>query len=137
MRRWTALVAAVVLACLAVCGDDRPASDPPGAEAYAIVIGRFLPPGVPAERPVVFVVPVNGDPLAIDTQVGVIDALADGRRRTVRRQTRPRRSTRGRRISRRATRARCSGSDAVSVDPPYTVRVELYDRTATRSAPTC
>jgi hypothetical protein len=49
-----------------------------GADVYVLVISRFLPePVEPDVRPVVYVTPVSGDPLDLDTQVAVIDALAD------------------------------------------------------------
>lgn len=82
-RAATAVLMTVMAAALGVaCGDTAdPASDPPeppGAAAYAMVIARFLPPAPdPDELPVVYVVPVNGEALALDVQVEVIETLAE------------------------------------------------------------
>jgi hypothetical protein len=77
-------VLVALVAFVAGCTDDEP--PPParpepvefGAEVYTMVIERFLPPPDPDAAPVVYVVPVNGDPLGLDLQVAVIDALSDG-----------------------------------------------------------
>lgn len=80
-----ALVAVVALtvATAACDGDDPPTTTEPapvefGAEVYTMVIERFLPAPDPDAAPVVYVVPVNGDPLGLDLQVAVIDALSEG-----------------------------------------------------------
>ena len=76
-----AVALAAVVALLGGCGggdgSGREPPEPPGADAYATVIGRFLPPAIdPDALPVVYVVPVNGEALALSDQVAVIDALS-------------------------------------------------------------
>lgn len=126
-----AVLMTVVTAALGVaCGDSAdPTSDPPeppGAAAYAVVIARFLPPALdPDELPVVYVVPVNGEALALDVQVDVIDRLAevsdvrfvDDVRAAVDEDSSdlpPR------------DHGTLVGLGRFSADGPYTVRVELY-----------
>lgn len=80
----TLAAAAPLAAGVAGCGDGdsdgdgaRPA---PGIDAstYVAAIEGFLPPSTdPEDRPVVFVVPVADESLALDTQVAVIEDLAD------------------------------------------------------------
>jgi hypothetical protein len=87
IRRLTtvAALAIALAAVVAACDGDggSPTSEPPpveiGADAYVTVIARFLPPSLdPESLPVVYVVPVSGDALPLETQVAVIEALAAG-----------------------------------------------------------
>lgn len=85
MRRVRRLLAVAALTVTVSACDDggggSTVSDPErteiGADAYVTVIARFLPPSLdPEAPPVVYVVPVSGDALPLETQVAVIEALA-------------------------------------------------------------
>jgi hypothetical protein len=127
-RASIALVLAVLTAALAVGCDESvdDAAEPPGAAAYAMVIARFLPPAIdPDERPVAYVVPVNGEALALDVQVAVIDALSEvGDVRFV--------DDVGAAVDEESSdlpprdEGTLVGLGRFSADAPYTVRVELY-----------
>lgn len=87
LRRRLAVLAAASLAVVAPACDGgadgsvstNPAAVEIDASAYVTVIARFLPPSLdPESRPVVYVVPVSGDALPLETQVAVIEALAAG-----------------------------------------------------------
>jgi hypothetical protein len=69
----------VTLALIAAgaCGgeDERPVP-PPDASTYAAALAHFLPPPVEGEQPNVFVTALD-QPLALEEQVAVIDALGD------------------------------------------------------------
>ena len=107
-------------------GDDPPARADIDATTYVAAIEGFLPPAVdPEGRPVVYVVPVADESLALDTQVAVIDALAE---------------THDVRFVDSADAAVDEGSDdepardggmllgvgRVAAEPPHTIRVEVY-----------
>lgn len=120
---------AVVVAILCVvtaCGGDEPAAEPPGAAAYAMVIARFLPPALGDDAlPVVFVVPVNGESLALDTQVTVIDTLAE--QADVRFVDDVEAAVDEESSDQPPHDAgTLVGLGRFSAEPPYTVRVELY-----------
>ena len=73
----------MVAAWLGACAGDDGGGDPQavGAATYVAVIAEFLPPVdvVPdddGDRPVVYVAPLN-DPLSLEDQVAVIDAVAE------------------------------------------------------------
>jgi hypothetical protein len=80
LRRRVAL-ALVGVSAVAICacgGDDDPQPVAVDASTYVAAIDEFLPPSAdPEERPVVFIVPVADESLALETQVAVIDALAE------------------------------------------------------------
>lgn len=126
MRRWVVAVLAAVLCPLAACSQDDPVAEPPGVPAYATVIARFLPPAVdPDSLPVVYVVPVSGESLAIETQVGVIETLAeqadvrflDDVTAAVDEESSDQPPL---------DEATLIGLGTFSAEPPYTIRVELY-----------
>lgn len=117
---------------MAACGgggtpgptDPAPVDVP--AEAYATVVERYLsPPDVEDERTVVYVVPVSGDALSLDTQVAVVNELAelydvrfvddvDAAVDDDSTDVPPR------------DEGMLIGLGRISADPPHTVRVELY-----------
>ncbi len=72
----------MVAALLGACSGDDDGGDPQavGAATYAAVISEFLPPSDAEpdddDRPVVYVAPLN-DPLSLEDQVAVIDAVAE------------------------------------------------------------
>lgn len=75
-----ATLAVALAAGVAGCGDGDDARPEPGIDAstYVAAIEGFLPPSTdPQDRPVVFVVPVADASLALDTQVAVIESLAE------------------------------------------------------------
>lgn len=78
-RRVAFAVVGVAAAVLGACGgDDEPLPVPVDASTYVAAIDEFLPSAPdPEARPVVFIVPVADESLALDTQVAVIDALAE------------------------------------------------------------
>lgn len=80
VRRRVALALAGVLAfAVGACGgDDDPRPVAVDASTYVAAIDEYLPPSAdPEDRPVVFIVPVADESLALETQVAVIDALAE------------------------------------------------------------
>lgn len=126
MTRWIAVLLAALLWSAPACGDDEPDAVPPGAEAYAMVIRRFLPPALDDDSlPVVYVTPVNGEALALELQVAVIEALADvGDVRFV--------DDAGAAVDEDSSdqpprdEGTLVGLGRFSAEAPYTVRVELY-----------
>lgn len=126
MRRLVVVVLTAVLCPLVACSEDEPAAEPPGVPAYAMVIARFLPPALdPDDRPVMYVVPVNGESLALETQVGVIERLAE--QADVRFVDDPAAAL-DEESSDQPPRDEGTlvGLGRFSAEPPYTIRVELY-----------
>lgn len=79
-RRAGLCVALGLLVGSACTGDDESVDSVPeiGADTYVAAIERFLPPSTDPELPpVVYVVPVAGEALPLDTQIAVIDTLAE------------------------------------------------------------
>lgn len=132
-RRWRALglLMAVAIAVTACDGEAPPdATDPQpvdiGADAYTTVILQFMSPSLePDARPVVYVVPVSGDALALETQVSVIDALADSY--DVRFVDEPDAAVdEGASDDPPRDEGTLIGLGRISALPPHNVRVELY-----------
>jgi hypothetical protein len=75
--RAAAFLLALVGLIAACSDDDDPPVPPPDASTYAAAVSHFLPAVQEGEQPNVFVASLD-EPLALDEQVAVIDALGDG-----------------------------------------------------------
>lgn len=118
-------VALVAAAC------DRGDEEPPGvdidASTYVAAIEGFLPTDPdPDDRPVVYVVPVADDALALGTQVAVIDALAETH--DVRFVDSPEAAVdEGSADEPARDGGMLLGVGVVSVESPHTIRIEVYE----------
>lgn len=124
-----ALVLAVVAPACAGDGSAATTEAVPleiGGDAYVTVIARFLPPSLVDDvRPVVYVVPVSGESLPLDTQVSVIESLAETY--DVRFLDDPAAAVEDDAAEQPPRdEATLIGLGTISGEPPHTVRVELY-----------
>jgi hypothetical protein len=132
IRRLLLAVAGSMALTAAACdsGGVSPPTQPPpieiGADAYVTVITRFLPPSLnPESLPVVYVVPVSGDALSLETQVAVIETLAQGY--DIRFVDQPTAALDGASDGEPPRDAgTLIGLGRIAPDPPHQVRVELY-----------
>lgn len=118
------MAASLLVACGS--GEDEPVVEV-DAGTYSAVLNEFLPPaaGVDEDRPVVYVAPLGAEPLSLDDQIVVIDAVAE---------THDVRFVDDLAAAIDAERADGAPRDdglligmaTVKSDPPHTVRVEVY-----------
>lgn len=81
-RRWRlCLIAAVAIVAVSACDngdDDGDESRPIGADAYSVVIQRFLPPVLDKDiRPVVYIAHLGDEPFPLEHQVSMIEVVED------------------------------------------------------------
>jgi hypothetical protein len=107
-------------------GEEPPRADI-DASTYVAAIEGFLPTDPdPDNRPVVYVVPVADEALALGTQVAVIDALAETY--DVRFVDSPGAAVdEGSADEPARDGGMLLGVGVVSVEPPHTIRIEVYE----------